>query len=86
MEDRWHPKRITTAGSPFEVSLRVQLSIERFADRHGSFSRSGPTGNRPVDEATEESCVDGRVYPTRSGRLQGVSTRIAEMPGYPYKL
>lgn len=61
---RWHPKTSSSARVvPLDVSLRVDLCIERFADRYGTFPRSWSTVNRRVHEAAEAAELRGRVYP-----------------------
>lgn len=64
MKDRWHPKTLTSARIvPYDVSLRVELSIEQIAYRHDSFLGSRATVNRRIMAAAEEAGLDGRVYP-----------------------
>ena len=61
---RWHPKTVASARViPFDVSLRVELCIERFADRYEAFPRSRSTVNRRVHEAASFANLPGRVYP-----------------------
>jgi integrase len=63
-QDRWHPKTASSARAiPFDLSLRVQLCIERFADRYTEFPRGRSTVNRRVDAAAEQADIAGRVYP-----------------------
>ena len=64
LKDRWHPKTATSARAvPFDLSLRVELCIERFADRYDKFPLSRSTVNRRVDTVADEADIDGRVYP-----------------------
>lgn len=64
MQDRWHPKTITSARIvPFDISLRVELTIERFTEQHDAFPRSQATINRRVAAAAEAAGLTGRVYP-----------------------
>lgn len=64
LELRWHPKTVASARAiPFDLSLRVELCIERFANRYDSFPRSRSTVNRRVQEAAEYADLRGRVYP-----------------------
>ena len=64
MRSRWHPKTLASARViPFDVSLRVELCIERFADRYSEFPKSRSTINRRVHEVAEQSELPGRVYP-----------------------
>ena len=64
MDDRWHPKTIASARIvPYDISLRVELAIERFADQYESFPRSQATVNRRVNAAADEADLNGRVYP-----------------------
>lgn len=45
MQSRWHPKTVASARViPFDVSLRVELCIERFADQYSEFPESRSTG------------------------------------------
>ena len=61
---RWHPKTIASARLiPFDLSLRIELCIERFANRYDGFPRSRATVNRRVQEAAEEADLTGRIYP-----------------------
>lgn len=54
---RWHPKTVSSAQAiPFDLSLRLELCIERFANRYNSFPHSRSTINRRVKEAAE--CAD----------------------------
>jgi site-specific recombinase XerD len=64
MADRWHPKTASSARAvPFDLSLRVELCLERFADRYDTFPHSRATVNRRVTAAAEHADIDGRVYP-----------------------
>ncbi|MFB6312325.1 MAG: tyrosine-type recombinase/integrase, partial [Salinirussus sp.] len=64
LRTRWHPKTVAAARSiPFDLSLRIELCIERFANRYEGFPRSRSTINRRVKEAAEEAQLTGRVYP-----------------------
>ncbi|WP_092686683.1 site-specific integrase [Halorientalis regularis] len=64
LASRWHPKTIASARAiPFDLSLRVELCIERFSDRYSSFPHSRTTVNRRVQEAAEQAALSGRVYP-----------------------
>lgn len=64
LKDRWHPKTATFARAlPFDLSLRVELYIERFADRYDKFPLSRSTVNRRVDTVADEADIDSRVYP-----------------------
>ena len=64
MRSRWHPKTVASARViPFDVSLRVELCIERFADRFSEFPKSRSTINRRVHQAADQSGLSGRVYP-----------------------
>lgn len=63
MGSRWHPKTVASARVvPFDVSLRVELCIERFADQCDSFPKSRSIINRRVQEAAEQTDLPGRVY------------------------
>ncbi len=64
MKDRWHPKTPTSARAvPFDLSLRVELCIERFTDRYEEFPVSRSTVNRRVQTVAEKADISGRVYP-----------------------
>ncbi|WP_237561185.1 tyrosine-type recombinase/integrase [Halococcus sediminicola] len=64
LASRWHPKTIASARSiPFDLSLRIELCIERYANRYDGFPRSRATVNRRVEEAVEEADLTGRIYP-----------------------
>ena len=64
LASRWHPKTIASARLiPFDLSLRLELCIERFANRYDAFPRSRSTINRRVQAAAEEADLSGRVYP-----------------------
>jgi integrase len=61
---RWHPKTAASARViPFDLSLRVELCLERFADQYDVFPRSRATINRRVHEAATQAELSGRVYP-----------------------
>ena len=64
MDTRWHPKTVASAQSiPIDLSLRLELCLERFTDRYESFPGSRTTINRRVTAAAEAADIDGRVYP-----------------------
>ena len=77
MADRWHPK---TANSfrviPFDVSLRVELCIDRYFDRYESFPKPRSTINRRVSEAANEAGLTGRSIHTVCEPRQPASMRI----------
>lgn len=61
---RWHPTTVASARSiSFDLSLRVELCIERFANRYDGFPRSRSTVNRRVQEAADQADFTGRIYP-----------------------
>lgn len=61
---RWHPKTVASARAiPFDLSLRVELCLERFTDRYDSFPKSRSTINRRINEAANYAGLSGRVYP-----------------------
>ncbi|MFC6720226.1 tyrosine-type recombinase/integrase [Natrialbaceae archaeon GCM10025896] len=63
MEARWHPKTVASARSiPIDLSLRLELCLERFTDQYESFPRSRTTVNRRVTVAAEPANIDARVY------------------------
>ncbi len=46
---RWHPKTVASARLiPFDLSLRLELCVERFANRYDAFPRSRSTIDRRV--------------------------------------
>lgn len=49
--------------SKFNLSLRIELCIERFADRYAAFPRSRSTVNRRVQEAAKQAGLTGRISP-----------------------
>lgn len=64
LDSRWHPKTVASARSiPFDLSLRIELSVERFDSRYEAFPKSRSTINRRVQEAAEQAELTGRVYP-----------------------
>lgn len=64
LRSRWHPKTIASARSiPFDLSLRIELCVERFARQYEGFPRSRSTVNRRVQGAAEQAQLTGRVYP-----------------------
>ena len=64
MEARWHPKTVASARSiPIDLSLRLELCLERFTDQYEGFPRSRSAVNRRVTAAAEAADIDGRVYP-----------------------
>jgi integrase len=63
LADRWHPKTASSARAvPFDLSLRVELCLERFADRYDVFPHSRATVTRRVTAASEQADISGRVY------------------------
>ena len=61
---RWHPKTVASARLvPFDLSLRLELCFERFADRYDEFPHSRSTINRRVQSAADKANIAGRVYP-----------------------
>ena len=64
LADRWHPKTANSSRViPFDVSLQVELCIDRFLDRFDEFPKSRSTINRRVSEAANGAGLTGRVYP-----------------------
>ncbi|WP_324666256.1 site-specific integrase [Haloarcula sediminis] len=64
MERRWHPKTAASARSvPVDLSLRLELCLERFTEQYEAFPRSRTAVNRRVNEAAEAADIDGRIYP-----------------------
>jgi hypothetical protein len=48
MKGRWHPKTVDSARAvPIDLSLRLELCLERFTDQYEAFLRSRP---RSTDE------------------------------------
>ena len=55
---------VTSARSiAIDLSLRLELCLERFTDQYDSFPRSRTTVNRRVTAAAEAADIDGRGYP-----------------------
>jgi integrase len=64
VDERWQPKTAAAARViPFDISLRIELCLDRFAERHESFPRSRATVNRRVNAAAEATNLAGNVYP-----------------------
>jgi integrase len=64
MESRWHPKTVASARSiPIDLSLRLEMCLERFTDKYDAFPLSRTAVNRRVMAAAEAADIDGRVYP-----------------------
>jgi site-specific recombinase XerD len=64
MEARWHPKTVASARAiPVDLSLRLELCLERFTDQYEAFPRSRSAVNRRVSAAADVADFDGRVYP-----------------------
>lgn len=64
LEKRWEPKTSASVRSiPFDFDPRIELLIERFADRYDGFPKSKATVNRRVEAAMEESDIDEKIYP-----------------------
>lgn len=64
LASRWHPKTVASARPiPFDLTLRIELCLERFANRYNGFPRSCSTVNRRVQEAAEQAELTGRIYP-----------------------
>lgn len=64
LAERWEPK--TEAGArtvPFDHDVRLQMCIERFADRYDEWPRSRATVNRRINGAAENADLEARVYP-----------------------
>ena len=81
MADRWHPKTANSSRViPFDVSLRVELRIDRFLDRYEEFPKSRSTINRRLSESATEAGLTGRVYPYC---LRGTATSFHAYQGVP---
>jgi len=64
LASRWHPKTVASARIvPFDLSLRLELCVERFANQYDEFPRSRSTINRRVQAVAKEADLSGRVYP-----------------------
>jgi hypothetical protein len=60
LASRWHPKAVASARSiRFNLSLRIELCTERFANRYSSFPRSRSTVNGRVEEAAGQANLTG---------------------------
>ena len=61
---RWHSKTGASARLiPFDLSLRLELCVERSANRYDAFPRSRSTVNRRVQAAAKEADLPRRAYP-----------------------
>ena len=64
LASRWHPKTVASARLiPFDLSLRLELCLERFAEKYDAFPRSRSTITRRVEAAASAAGLPGRVYP-----------------------
>lgn len=64
LDERWQPKTENSSRAiPFDFDIRLQLCIERFADRYDAFPKSRATVNRRIDRAAEAAGITDRVYP-----------------------
>ena len=64
MKGRWHPKTVASARAiPIDLSLRLELCLERFTDKYEAFPRSRTAVNRRVNAVAEAADIEGRVYP-----------------------
>lgn len=64
LASRWHPKTVASARLiPFDLSLRLELCVERSANRYDAFPRLRSTTNRRVQTAADKADLPGRVYP-----------------------
>ena len=64
MKGRWHPKTVASARAiPIDLSLRLELCLERFTDQYEAFPRSRTAVNRRVNAVAEAADIEGRVYP-----------------------
>lgn len=64
MASRWHPKTVTSARLiPYDLSLRLELCLRRFASRYDEFPRSLSTVNRRIQAAADLAGLPGHVYP-----------------------
>ena len=78
LADRWHPKTANSSRViPFDVSLRVELCIDRFLDRYDGFPKSRSTINRRVSEAAEEAGLKGPL----STLPKSNSGKLLHLPG-----
>jgi integrase len=61
---RWRPKTPTSARAiPFDLSLRLELCVDRFTTRFEEFPRSRSTINRRVTAAARAADLEGHIYP-----------------------
>jgi integrase len=81
LRTRWHPKTVASARSiPFDLSLRIELCIERFANRYEGFPRSRSTINRRVKGAAEQARLTGRVYVRATAASHHAYKGVAPVP------
>ena len=63
-DEWWQPKTPSSIRSiPYDITIRVQLTFEKFFDKYDKFPLSKATINRRVDRAAEASSIDKRIYP-----------------------
>jgi len=61
---RWQPKTEMGARTiPYDTNTRLEICIERFADRYDRFPKSKATINRRVNTAAELADLETNVYP-----------------------
>ena len=64
MEARWHLKTVASARSiPVDLSLQLELCLERFTDQYEEFPWSRAAIIRRVSAVDGAADIDGRVYP-----------------------
>ena len=64
MKGRWHLKTVASARAvPIDLSLRLELCLERFTDKYEAFPRSRTAVNRRVNAVAEATDIGGRIYP-----------------------
>ncbi len=64
MKGRWHPKTVASARAiPVDLSLRLELCLQRFTDEYEAFPRSRTAVNRRVNAVAEVADIEGVVSP-----------------------
>ena len=64
LEKRWEPKTENGARAiPYDIDMRVQMTIERFVDEYEVFPKARVAVNRRVSEAAEAADLEEDIYP-----------------------
>lgn len=66
LASRWQLKTVVSARSiPFDLTLRVELCIDRFANRSDGQALCRSTVTHQLQESTEQTDLTGCIYPPR---------------------